>query len=135
MHDFKLVPPKHVTVLQLNVYQSQFLNHFRACMKQGRSYLPAIRNALRSRMRPATSSPSSSGPLKIPQRPDTSRCSEAGRVSEYEGGRGVEVAAAPARRVKPECLNTLRIPPRLQQRNGIEVSTFMFLFVQILLTK
>ena len=124
-------------MLHVNVNQSQLLNHFhfRACTKQGRSYLPAIRNALRSRMRPATSSPSSSGPLKIPQRPDTSRCSEAGRVSECEGGRGSEAAAAPARRVKPECLNTLRIPPRLQQRNGIEVGTFMCRFFQNFLDK
>ncbi|KAL5268413.1 hypothetical protein ACHWQZ_G002320 [Mnemiopsis leidyi] len=104
---------------------NQFLPSFsmlpsQACIKQGRSCLPAIRNALRSRMRPATASPSSSGPLKIPQRPNTSRCSETGRMTECDGGRGGE-AAAPARRTKPECLNTLRIPPRLQQRNGIEV--------------
>ena len=41
-------------------------------------------------------------------------------MSECQAGRGSEVAA-PARRSKPECLNTVRIPPRLQQRNGLEV--------------
>ncbi|XP_063683004.1 serine/threonine-protein kinase PLK4-like isoform X2 [Bolinopsis microptera] len=103
---------------------NQFLPSFsllpsQASSNKQRACLPAFRNALRSRMRPATASPTSSGPLKIPQRPDTSRCSDTG--TECEAGRGSEVAAPAARRGKPKCLNTVRIPPRLQQRNGLEV--------------
>ena len=40
--------------------------------------------------------------------------------------------AAPAvRRGKPKCLDTVRIPPRLQQRNGLEVRTPRFVIFVI----
>lgn len=80
------------------------------CESKGRSYLPAIRNALRSRTRPAT--PPSTGPLKIPQPPADS--------SEISGGSETRGNGTPTR-TKPPCLNTARLTPRLQQRKGLEV--------------
>lgn len=64
-------------------------------------------------MKPATTPPTT-GPLKIPQRPRDTR----GETTPHGSGtRGGEAA----KRAKPECINTTRLTPRIQQRKELEV--------------